>query len=92
MREAGDEVERRHDLEEGEDYGDDEDILDLRMPKGSGPKGGGGGKAKKRNQGRRARNKTRFRQPWDRENFWLERNKKYFSNTLVVHGHCLWLQ
>lgn len=63
MREAGDEVERRHDLEEGEDYGDDEDILDLRMPKGSGPKGGGGGKAKKRNQGRRARNKTRFRQP-----------------------------
>ena len=64
MREAGDEVERRHDLEEGEDYGDDEDILDLRMPKESGPKGGGGGggKAKKRNRGRRARNKTRFRQ------------------------------
>jgi len=62
MREAGDRAERRHEVEEAEDYGDEEDILDLRMPNQSGAKGGGGGKGKKKNRGRRARDKTRFRQ------------------------------
>ena len=63
MREADDKAEKRDDLQETEDYGDEEDILDLRMPKEGGAKGGGRGKGKKRNRGRRApRDKTRFRQ------------------------------
>ena len=63
MREADDKAEKRDDLQETEDYGDEEDILDLRMPKEGGAKGGGRGKSKKRNRGRRApRDKTRFRQ------------------------------
>ena len=65
MREADDKAEKRDDLQETEDYGDEEDILDLRMPKEGGAKGGGRGKGKKRNRGRRApRDKTRFRQSW----------------------------
>ena len=63
MREADDKAEKRDDLQETEDYGDEEDILDLRKPKEGGAKGGGRGKGKKRNRGRRApRDKTRFRQ------------------------------
>lgn len=64
MRDAGVMAERRDDCEENEDFGDEEDILDLRMPKECGAKRGGGGKqsGKKRNRGRRGRDKTRFRQ------------------------------
>ena len=61
---AGVMAERRDDLEENEEFGDEEDILDLRMPKENGAKRGGGGKqpGKKKNRGRRGRDKTRFRQ------------------------------
>lgn len=64
MRDAGVKTERRDDYEENEDFGDEEDILDVRMPKECGAKRGGGGKqpGKKRNRGRRGRDKTRFRQ------------------------------
>ena len=63
MHKADDKAEKRDDLQEAEDYGDEEDILDLHMPKEGGAKGGGRRKGKKRNRGRRApRDKTRFRQ------------------------------
>lgn len=64
MREPGIMAERRDDFEENEDFGDEEDILDLRMPKDGAAKRGGGAKqvGKKRNRGRRGRDKTRFRQ------------------------------
>jgi len=64
MREAGVMAERRDEFEENEDFGDEEDILDLRMPKDSGANRGTGAKqtGKKRNRGRRGRDKTRFRQ------------------------------
>ena len=64
MREPGAMAESRDDFEENEDFGDEEDILDLRVPKESGAKRGSGGKesGKKRNRGRRGRDKTRFRQ------------------------------
>lgn len=66
MREPGIMAERRDDFEENEDFGDEEDILDLHMPKDSAAKRGGGAKqiGKKRNRGRRGRDKTRFRQSW----------------------------
>ena len=64
MREPGIMAEGRDEFEENEDFGDEEDILDLRMPKDSGAKRGTRTKqtGKKRNQGRRGRDKTRFRQ------------------------------
>ena len=64
MREPGVMAERRDEFEEDEDFGDEEDILDLRVPKDSGAKRGTGAKqtGKKRNRGRRGRDKTRFRQ------------------------------
>ncbi|KAL9951636.1 hypothetical protein ACROYT_G044338 [Oculina patagonica] len=64
MRDAGVRAERREDREENEDFGDEEDLLDVRMPKECGAKRGGGGKqpGKKKNRGRRGRDKTRFRQ------------------------------
>lgn len=66
MREPGVMAKGRDEFEENEDLGDEEDILDLRMPKDSGAKRGTGAKqtGKKRNQGRRGRDKTRFRQSW----------------------------
>ena len=64
MREPGVVAERRDEFEENEDFGDEEDILDLRVPKDSGAKRGTGAKqsGKKRDRGRRGRDKTRFRQ------------------------------
>lgn len=64
MRDPGAMAERRDDFEENEDFGDEEDILDLRVPKESGAQRGSGGKqtGKKRNRARRGRDKTRFRQ------------------------------
>lgn len=62
IRQPGDAANGWNDAEEDEDNANDEDILDVCMPKGSGAKGGGGAKGKKRNRGRRGRDKTRFRQ------------------------------
>lgn len=62
IRQPGDAANGWNDAEDDEDNANDEDILDVCMPKGSGAKGGGGAKGKKRNRGRRGRDKTRFRQ------------------------------
>ena len=62
VRETGDEAKGdRQDVDD--DYAEDEDIVDVHMPKGGVAKGGGRSKGKKKNRGGRARDKpSRVRQ------------------------------